>query len=44
MRKGDSTKAGVIVLELRNKEPGEYWRKINELNHMEASFPNTVNG
>ena len=40
----DSMKADAIALQLRNKEQGEFWRKVNALNNKKAPLANTVNG
>ncbi len=37
-------KADAIVLKLRNKEQGEFWRKVNALNNKKAPLANTVTG
>ena len=44
LRIEDSLKADAIVLKLRNKEQGEFWRKVNALNNKKAPLANTVNG
>ena len=44
LRKADSMKADAIALKLRNKELGEFWRKVIALNNKKASLANTVNG
>ena len=40
----NSMKADAIALKLRNKEQGEFWRKVNALNNKKAPLANTVNG
>ena len=44
LRNEDSMKADAIALKLRNKEQGEFWRKVNALNNKKAPLANTVNG
>ena len=44
LRNEASMKADAIALKLRNKEQGDFWRKINALNNMKAPLANTVNG
>ena len=44
LRNEDSTKADAIALKLRNKEQGEFWRRVNALNNKKAPLANTVNG
>ena len=44
LRNEDSMKSDAIALKLRNKEQGEFWRKVNALNNRKAPLANTVNG
>ena len=44
LRNEDSMKTDAIALKLRNKEQGEFWRKVNALNNKKAPLANTVNG
>ena len=44
LRNEDSMNADAIALKLRNKEQGEFWRKVNALNNKKAPLANTVNG
>ena len=44
LRNEYSKKADDIALKLRNKEQGEFWRKVNSLNNKKAPLGNTVNG
>ena len=44
LRNEDSMKADDIALKLRNKEQGEFWRKVNAVNNKKTALANTVNG
>ena len=44
LRNEDSIKADAIALKLRNKEQGEFWRKVNAPNNKKAPLANNVNG